>query len=445
MMLVQANGILATNKYTKESVKMTIQTINLGSYANDGTGDDLRTAFEKVNANFSELNAEAAISTAVNVGSGTGVWKDKNGVTLEFKSLTSTGNSVVITNTSNTINLEAISSVHSDTNPTLSNNLNLNGYYIYGGDVTTTVHGVDPRAADTALSLLLENNNFVIDMGAFVTPTGYETENGGYLWDFGSILAPVNSEYNFGDLNPAANFSLEGGNNTTLTLGGNFTTVGAYPITLTTTAATSLVLPPSGVLASASNALSQFASTSSSQLASVISDETGTGLLVFNSSPTFTGTISASNVSASGYIYLTGNLAVNGTKFEVDAATGNTIVAGTLNVTGTSTLTNITRSGLEISSANYITVSSTATYALSTTVTDNILTITNSGYTATLTFPPSPVDGQRLRFTCAGGFSATLALTAGPTLVNSFIGGVTTPATFTYVYRSSNNSWYRLQ
>jgi hypothetical protein len=34
---------------------MAIQTINLGSYANDGTGDDLRTAFQKVNANLIEL------------------------------------------------------------------------------------------------------------------------------------------------------------------------------------------------------------------------------------------------------------------------------------------------------------------------------------------------------------------------------------------------------
>ena len=34
---------------------MAIQTINLGTYANDGTGDDLRTAFEKVRANFIEL------------------------------------------------------------------------------------------------------------------------------------------------------------------------------------------------------------------------------------------------------------------------------------------------------------------------------------------------------------------------------------------------------
>lgn len=34
---------------------ITLQQINLGGYANDGTGDDLRTAFSKVMANFNTL------------------------------------------------------------------------------------------------------------------------------------------------------------------------------------------------------------------------------------------------------------------------------------------------------------------------------------------------------------------------------------------------------
>jgi hypothetical protein len=39
---------------------MTQQTINIGSAANDGTGDPLRTSFVKTNANFTELYAYAA-------------------------------------------------------------------------------------------------------------------------------------------------------------------------------------------------------------------------------------------------------------------------------------------------------------------------------------------------------------------------------------------------
>jgi hypothetical protein len=66
---------------------MSIQTINIGNVVNDGLGDDLRTAFQKVNANFSVLAAETTVSGA-NVGtSGVGVYKDKVGAVLEFKKL----------------------------------------------------------------------------------------------------------------------------------------------------------------------------------------------------------------------------------------------------------------------------------------------------------------------------------------------------------------------
>jgi hypothetical protein len=37
-------------------MSLPLQPINLGNYANDGTGDDLRTAFAKVKANFDIIN-----------------------------------------------------------------------------------------------------------------------------------------------------------------------------------------------------------------------------------------------------------------------------------------------------------------------------------------------------------------------------------------------------
>jgi len=120
-------------------------------------------------------------------------------------------------------------------------------------------------------------------------------------------------------------------------------------------------------------------------------------------------------------------------------------VTGAINIGATGSTVyhaNISRTGLDISPANYITVSSTASYALSTTTTDNILIVTTGSLTATLTFPPSPVDGQRLKISVTTN-NVTLALTAGPTLVGTFAGAFTAPQSVSYVYRSSNTTWYR--
>ena len=46
---------------------MAKQTINLGSSANDGTGDPLRTAFDKINDNFNELYLYSTASDGNNI------------------------------------------------------------------------------------------------------------------------------------------------------------------------------------------------------------------------------------------------------------------------------------------------------------------------------------------------------------------------------------------
>jgi hypothetical protein len=99
----------------------------------------------------------------------------------------------------------------------------------------------------------------------------------------------------------------------TITLGGNLTTSGAHTTTLTTTANTSLTLPTSGTVASSTSKLSMFASTTSAELRGVVSDETGSGSLVFGTSPTFTNTIlGGNNFSAFG---TTNNLTIGLSSF----------------------------------------------------------------------------------------------------------------------------------
>ena len=44
---------------------MTIQNINIGNIANDGTGDDLREAFRKVNENFDALESAILMASLI--------------------------------------------------------------------------------------------------------------------------------------------------------------------------------------------------------------------------------------------------------------------------------------------------------------------------------------------------------------------------------------------
>jgi len=71
---------------------MAISTINIGTLANDGTGDDLREAFVKVNNNFTELDARQAENTTASNkladdGTTKGVFAAKTNDNLSFKNL----------------------------------------------------------------------------------------------------------------------------------------------------------------------------------------------------------------------------------------------------------------------------------------------------------------------------------------------------------------------
>ncbi len=142
---------------------MAIQTINLGSYANDGSGDDLRTAFQKVNANFSELNDITAIG-GENLGSGTPVYAgmsaiEGSGDNLTFRSLVA-GDNVTITNNATTITIEATDSINNlveDTTPQLGGNLDLNGHNVSSSNsfgLTSNNGSIGILAINTV------NNNF---------------------------------------------------------------------------------------------------------------------------------------------------------------------------------------------------------------------------------------------------------------------------------------------
>lgn len=127
-----------------------METIILGRYANDGTGDDLRTAFTKVNNNFASLEASEVVN-GDNLGTGVGIFAQKGNMLLQFKSLTSTDGSVVITPSANTINLQA---------------------QLTSDNIETLVYGVDVRILSELLSLMVQSSQIPVDFGNFLNPVG---------------------------------------------------------------------------------------------------------------------------------------------------------------------------------------------------------------------------------------------------------------------------------
>ena len=87
---------------------MALQTINIGTLANDGTGDDLREAFIKVNQNFDDLDLRSPESTSVtNLGNtGEGVFAQKVGSALQLKKLVQ-GSNVTLTSSTTGITINA--------------------------------------------------------------------------------------------------------------------------------------------------------------------------------------------------------------------------------------------------------------------------------------------------------------------------------------------------
>jgi hypothetical protein len=86
---------------------MAIQYINTGIIANDGTGDDLREAFTKINNNFEEIDLRVIEETLIeNTGSlGEGVYAGKSNGIQGFKRLVAGSNiTLTATDTNITIN-----------------------------------------------------------------------------------------------------------------------------------------------------------------------------------------------------------------------------------------------------------------------------------------------------------------------------------------------------
>lgn len=203
---------------------MAVQIINVGQIANDGTGDDLREAFIKINQNFEELDLrDDEQTTASNIGEiGEGIFAQKLNYDLQFKKLIP-GSNITLTPTDETVTVDAVGGlqqliVSSDSGSVIladGGTLNING----GDGVETTLIGntltinntASELALDTSpeLSANLEANNFdILNVGQIIAQrfTGFlRGDMEGNVWgidirDLDDKIANVSDSFDFGDI-----------------------------------------------------------------------------------------------------------------------------------------------------------------------------------------------------------------------------------------------------
>lgn len=165
---------------------MAVQSINIGTIANDGSGDSLRVAFDKVNQNFNELDGRFSFTNSVeNLGNGTALYHTKENNVLYFKTLVG-GTNVSLSATDNEV------TINSDENFTIqadNDSVNISGagknFGIKGiGNIDTAISGTDINvsidpvglvALDTSPTLggNLDAGNFSITNASSITASTF--------------------------------------------------------------------------------------------------------------------------------------------------------------------------------------------------------------------------------------------------------------------------------
>lgn len=203
---------------------MAVQLINVGQIANDGTGDDLREAFIKINQNFEELDLrDDEQTTASNLGEiGEGIFAQKLNYDLQFKKLVP-GSNITLTSTDEIVTFDAVGGlqqliVSSDSGSVIlsdGSTLNLNG----GDGIETTLIGntltinntASELALDTSpqLSANLDASNFDIENVGNITAqrfTGFQRgDMEGNVWgidirDLDNRIGNLTDSFDFGEI-----------------------------------------------------------------------------------------------------------------------------------------------------------------------------------------------------------------------------------------------------
>jgi len=204
---------------------MAIESINVGNIANDGTGDDLREAFIKVNNNFIEIDNDinSFPITGENLGvTGEGVFAGKEENTLQFKKILA-GNNISVSSTNNSLVINSTGGISDIIVLTDNGSVTVDGTFplrVEGGEVITTRvssgdtiffdlddNGILERDTNPTLSSSLKAAGNNIQNAGSIGANSFTGSLTGLVYgvDIRQINKYFDNNWDFGEILPALN------------------------------------------------------------------------------------------------------------------------------------------------------------------------------------------------------------------------------------------------
>jgi|TARA_E500000318_G_scaffold19417_2_gene20249 hypothetical protein len=312
---------------------MARQNINIGSSANDGTGDPLRTAFDKINDNFVELYGSDNDINTLDANLDVNTFAITTGVT--------NGDITVTPNGTGSIKLGAMkfvgTTMSSDdsTQITIAENIQTTGTLNVAGATTLG----STLSVGTSLALATGATVTGIDNGTLATGSATLLATQGAIKTYIDAQNTAQAITFVGDdstgtaVNSGETFQIAGGSGLTSAVSGDTMTLAIDSTVATLTGSQTLtnkvltsptITSPTITGATTTTSLTTNDITSNGSNANITLNPQGTGTIELSANTNVTGTASVSSTLTTADITTTGN----------HTLTGNSTVDGTLTVKG---------------------------------------------------------------------------------------------------------------
>lgn len=295
------------------------QTINIGSNANDGTGDPLRTAFNKINDNFAELYGDDSSADTF--------------TSPQITTPTITGTATIDNLIFNDSQISTATNANLELNPGGTGTLELQA----ATNVTGALDVTGAATLDTSLTLATGATitEFATSTSLGTSDTKVPTQNAVKAYvdaqNVAQAITFVGDDSTGTAVNSGEIFKIAGGTGLTSAVVGDALTLDIDATVATLTGSQTLT---NKILTTPT--ISSPSITGHATIEGVTpTGATGTGNLVFSAGPTLTGTLAAATITASGTLAVTGNTTIGYLSTADITTTGNQTVTGNITAQGT--------------------------------------------------------------------------------------------------------------